>query len=404
MPLSRRSFLQLSSLASASLFVPKFLQAFVPGPDKPRAAPNGKILVVLQLSGGNDGLNTVIPVRNDLYFRERPKLALPRAETLALDDETALHPALKTVKALYDAGEATIINGVGYPDPDRSHFRSMDIWQTASGSRDVWSTGWLGRYLDRTGPDGTAAAVRAIELDDSLSLAMKGAARKALALRDARQYHTAARDAYVAAAERGHQQEHDSELASYLHKTLRETLSSADYLFEHTKTFTPAVRYPDSALGKRLQTVATLINSDAATTVYYVSHGSFDTHVNQREQQHKLFGQLDEGLAAFTADLKAADRFKDVLILSFSEFGRRVAQNASGGTDHGTAGPVFLLGGGLKKPGLATPIPALDRLDQGDLRYTVDFRSIYAGVLDRWLETDAAVILGRRFEAYPGAF
>jgi len=396
MPVSRRRFVQISSLATMSMMVPKFLKAFEQ-PALAGAGP-GKVLVVVQLSGGNDGLNTIIPVRNDIYYQSRPLLGIKREDTLALTDDVGLNPSFKGVKSLYDQGYVSILNNVGYPEPNRSHFRSMDIWQTGSRSDELLTTGWLGRYLDETCDDCNTHNTRAVELDDSLSLSMKGKERKALAVRDVDQFYKASRDPYFSELNTAHAREHEAQLASYLYKTLGETISSAAYIKQQTKLYTTAQTYPNTAIGNRMKTVAQLINSGANTRVYYVSHGSFDTHVNQRGQQERLFGQLDEALTAFVSDLQAADRFNDVMVMSFSEFGRRVGQNASQGTDHGTASNMFVIGGGLKKAGLYNEMPDLTNLDQGDLKYSIDFKQVYATVLDKWLGIAPQKILGKKYE------
>lgn len=392
MPISRRKFIQLSSLTTASLMVPQFLKAFA----RREAPATGRILIVVQLSGGNDGLNTVIPVRSDIYYRSRPGLGIARAEALKLDDDTGLHPALKGVRQLYDNGYVSILNGVGYPEPDRSHFRSMDIWQSGSASSEVLTTGWLGRYLDAG--HGEHPELLGLEVDDTLSLALKGRERKGIAVRDVGQFHKAAGDPFFRQIARTHEEEHEEELASYLYKTLRETTSAADYVFEHHKAGRTLASYPDTQLGKRMKTIASLILAGSATRVYYVSHGSFDTHTGQKERQKQLFTQLDEATTALVSDLRENDRFKDVMIVTFSEFGRRVAQNASGGTDHGTAGNMFVLSGALRKAGLYNELPALDQLDDGDLRHHLDFKQVYATILDKWLDADADALLGRKYK------
>lgn len=395
MSISRRKFIQLSSLASASMMVPKFLKAF----ERPGfPVTNGKILVVVQLSGGNDGLNTIIPYRNDLYYKARPQIAIKRENALSLTDEVGLNPSFTGLKGLFDEGNLSILNGVGYPEPNRSHFRSMDIWQTASHADELITTGWLGRYLDDAVCTDCNKSTLAIELDDSLSLSMKGKNLKGLALRDINQFYKAAKDPYLSKVlANEHEQAHQAHLADYLYKTLRETVSSADYVYEHNKIWKGTQTYPDTQLGKRMKTIASLILTGADTKVYYVSHGSFDTHLGQRNQQDKLFKQLDEAMTAFVAELKANNRFDDVLVMTFSEFGRRVGENASNGTDHGTASNMLFIGGGLKKPGIYNDMADLGDLDQGDLKYQVDFKQVYATVLDRWLDTDPQKILGHAY-------
>jgi uncharacterized protein (DUF1501 family) len=394
MLIKRRDFLKASTLATASLWLPKFLKDF----DRPGVLSNkGRILVVLQLGGGNDGLNTVIPTRNDVYYRERPGLSIDRDKALRLTDEVGIHPALQGLKGLFDDGHLAILNNVGYPNPDRSHFRSMDIWQTASAASEYLQTGWLGRYLDAQ-CNGCSRPTQALELDDTLSLALKGNTVKGLALQDPKRLYQAAHSPYFAAYS-AQKDGHGTETVDYLYKTMAETLSSADYLFEQSKIRPTTATYPTTGLGKDFQTIASLVLADTDTSVYYVSHGSFDTHVGQANQQQRLFQEMSDALAAFAADMKANNRWNDVMVVTFSEFGRRVAQNASGGTDHGTANNMFFMGGNLRRQGILNELPDLTDLDEGDLKYKTDFRQVYATLLKNWLKTDAEAILGGSFPA-----
>ncbi|MGN7719209.1 DUF1501 domain-containing protein [Chitinophaga sp. 22620] len=394
MHINRRRFLQVGSLASASLMLPKFLKAMEQGQLVP---PGNKVLVVVQLSGGNDGLNTVIPYRNDIYYKLRPSLGIKREAALSLTDELGIHPALKSFKSLYDDGSLGILNSVGYPNPDRSHFRSMDIWQSASDSRDYWGTGWLGRYLDAQ-CKGCDKPTQALEIDDTLSLALKGDAVKGLALTDPQRLFGASNDKYFKEllAKQKHDDEHHN--VDYLYKTMAETISSASYIQQQYKTFKSREQYPGTELGRNMKTIAELIMTDINTSVYYVSHGSFDTHVGQQGQQQRLFEQLSDALGSFTTDLKKNNRFQDVLVMTFSEFGRRVGQNASGGTDHGTANNMFLIGGGLQQKGILNESPDLANLNEGDLQYKVDFKNVYATLLKKWLGADDQAILQKQYE------
>ena len=398
--MQRRQFIQSSALASTLLLVPRFLHA-LDRPGSPlaarlRDAPGNaaRRLIVVQLGGGNDGLNTLVPYRNDLYYQARPTLALRASDgLLPLGDELALHPAMTGLKGLFDQGQVAIANAVGYPNPDRSHFRSMDIWQTGSGSEQRLSTGWLGRYLDSACAGG-APAYQALEIDDTLSLALKGARHNGLALKNPGRFHQLTQSRYLSrlSQERGVGAA-GSEL-DYLYKTLAETASSADYLYEKSKIHTSAAAYPNTEFGKNLKTTAELITSGVESRVYYLALSGFDTHVRQRAQQGRLLGELSDGLAALAADLQKNNEWHNTLVLVFSEFGRRVGQNASQGTDHGTANNVLLLSGALRKSGLLNPPASLADLDQGDLRYQLDFRSLYASILTDWLGADSRLVLG----------
>lgn len=398
--MQRRQFLQASALASTLLLVPKFLYAL----DRPEAALAARLrdapssaarrLIVVQLGGGNDGLNTLVPYRNDLYYKARPTLALKESEgLLPLGDELALHPAMKGLKGLFDQGQVAICNAVGYPNPDRSHFRSMDIWQTGSGSEQLLSTGWLGRYLDSTCGPG-APAYQALEIDDTLSLALKGAQRNGLALKNPGKFHQLTQSRYLNALSQEKAAAPAGSELDYLYKTLAETASSADYLYDKSKVHNSTATYPNTEFGKNLKTTAELIGSGVESRVYYLALSGFDTHVRQHEQQGRLLGELSDGLAALAADLQKSNEWNNTLVMVFSEFGRRVGQNASNGTDHGTANNVFLLSGALRKAGLLNQPASLADLDQGDLRYQLDFRSLYASILTDWLGADDQLVLG----------
>ena len=389
----RKEFLQIGSLATASLMLPKFLKAFE---GKAIVPPGNKVLVVLQFSGGNDGLNTIIPVRNDIYYKSRPKLGIEKNNALSLTDEVGINPALPAFKELFDDGSLGILNGVGYPNPDRSHFRSMDIWQSASDSDKYIYSGWLGRYLDAQ-CSGCSKPTQALEVDDVLSLALKGEDNKGLAVKDPRRLYNTSHEKYFKDINAAHKNGEEP-VVDYLYKTLSDTLSSADYIFQQSRLHPSSQMYPATELGKNLKTISSLILSDINTKVYYVSLGSFDTHVNQESQQKRLFTELNDAINAFVKDLKDNNRFQDVMLMTFSEFGRRVAQNASGGTDHGTANNMFLVGGGLKQKGLINPMVDLNDLNEGDLKHIIDFKNVYATILRQWLDADDKAILGKQYE------
>lgn len=394
MLIKRRTFIQTGALATTSLFVPKFLKAFETGQTVPQG---NKVVVILQLSGGNDGLNTVIPVRNDIYYRSRPNLGIETIKALGLTDEVGLHPSLTAFADAYHEGGLGILNSVGYPNPDRSHFRSMDIWQSGSTSNEYLTTGWLGRYLDAQ-CNGCGKPTQVLEIDDTLSLALKGSNTNGLAFKDPRRLFGTSNEKFFKDISGGHTDHHDEKPVEYLYKTMAETLSSADYIFKQSKLHPSKAVYPNSNLGKDLKTIASLIYSDINTKVYYVSLGSFDTHINQQNQQQRLFKEMNDAVDAFMKDLKANNRYNDVLFFTFSEFGRRVAQNASAGTDHGTANNMFLMGGGLKEKGLLNSLPDLADLDDGDLKYKIDFKNVYATVLNKWLGADDNKILGKKYD------
>lgn len=392
MVIKRKEFIQVGSLATASILLPGFLKAL----EKKNSVPPGnKVVLVIQLSGGNDGLNTIIPITNDIYYRERPRLGISKEKALQLTTEAGINPALDIFKGLYDEGNLAVLNSVGYPNPDRSHFRSMDIWQSASNSNEYINTGWLGRYLDAQ-CKGCDKPTQTLEIDDMLSLALKGNERSGIAFKDPRRLYSSSNESFYKEISAAHTT--SEETADYLYKTMSETLSSADYIFQQSKLRPTAQAYPNSELGRNLKTISTLIQSEINTKVYYVSLGSFDTHINQDAQQKRLFTELNDAVKAFTSDLKKNNRFQDVLIMTFSEFGRRVSQNASNGTDHGTANNMFFISGGLKGKGILNALPDLSDLNDGDLKHKVDFKNVYATVLNKWLGTDDVTILGKKYD------
>ena len=396
MLIKRREFLQTTSLATASFMVPKFLKAFETGAVVPA---ENKVVVVLQLSGGNDGLNTVIPIRNDIYYKSRPGLGIAKNTALRLTDEAGLHPALTAFADEFNNGSLAVLNSVGYPNPDRSHFRSMDIWHSGSASNEYLTTGWIGRYLDAQ-CSGCVKPTHALEIDDILSLAMKGEQNAGLAFKDPKRLYGTTSGQFFKELAAQHTARGEEQPVEYLYKTMSETLSSADYIFKQSKLSPSKADYPNSELGRNLKTIASLIFSDINTKVYYVSLGSFDTHIFQKGQQERLFAEMNAAVGAFIKDLKGAGRYNDVLFFTFSEFGRRVSQNASGGTDHGTANNMFFLSGGLKQKGIINALPDLNDLDEGDLKHTIDFKTVYATILNGWLGADDAKILGKQYEKF----
>ena len=391
--MKRRDFLFKSSMASSAILVPSFMKAFESL--DPRLFGYKK-LVVIQLSGGNDGLNTVIPYRNDLYYSNRPGISIPKNKLIDLNGELGLNENLSPLKSLYDKGNLSIINNVGYPNPNRSHFRSTDIWHTASSASEYLDSGWMGRYIDQYGKK----PYTGIEVDDSLSLILKGRTINGVATKDAKKMFNNAKTPFFSKVLETQTETHLSEHnLGYLYKTMVGAKSSAKYIYETSKTSTSTKSYPNNPFAKQLKTTAEFINSKLETKVYYVSMGGFDTHANQANRQSRLLKTYSEAIDVFVKDLEASDSFKDTLILTFSEFGRRVQQNAAGGTDHGAANNLFVIGKNLKKPGLYNDSPDLTNLDKnGDLKYTIDFRSVYATLLDQWLDASHSKVLGSSFE------
>jgi len=430
---TRREFLRTSVLGGAfSWTVPAFLaNTFsalqADAADRATQIDTGRdsnILVILQMAGGNDGLNTVVPYNNDHYHRARPKIGLPEKRILKLNDEIALHESLAGFKDLHDAGELSIVQGVGYPNPNRSHFVSTDIWQTAADSDKIESSGWLGRYFDNTcsGCDPTVAVnigrqmPRAFQAKHPVGVSLESPQSYRFISREKGRTGEMTEESYRKLNEPDSEMVENPENAGgtigaihgsvqapgsaldFLERTALDAQVSSDKIRAIASRVENQSTYPSSQLGNSLKLVAKLIGGGLATRVFYVSQGGYDTHTNQSGTHERLLKDLGDSVKSFVTDLKAQRNLPRVLLMTFSEFGRRVAENASGGTDHGAAAPMFVIGDKVKA-GLFGKYPSLAPSDlfQGDLKFNVDFRSVYAGVLENWLKTKSAPILGRQF-------
>lgn len=390
--LTRRDFLRHTALVAFSPLVPAFLPVVAKAAG---AQADGRVLVVIQLDGGNDGINTVVPFGDDEYARNRTALRIPQDKLLKLNDHVGLNPAMRPAAQLIDDGRLAVAQGVGYPNPNRSHFQSMRIWQTARFSEDQQGRGWVGRAFDQLpwprpgGPD--AIYVGNGELPRTLIGRRTGAI--AMASMDDLKLRRP-----VAPA--GQSSQRGDDVASFVQRSVLDAYGAASDFAKPSAEAGMVSAYPDSKLAVQLKLIADLIRSGASTRVYYASHGSFDTHEAQLEQHASLLGQFSAALKAFLDDLKSAKLSGRVVVLAFSEFGRRVAENGSAGTDHGTAGPVFLAGDSVQ-PGLVGPTPSLQDLDEGDLKPLIDFRQIYATLLSDWLGVNSQEPLGGKFPSMP---
>ncbi len=399
MTTTRRQFLSTAagaSLISLSPAVPDFLLRAAAAET---SAKGEKILVVVQLTGGNDGLNTVIPYGDDEYYKNRSTLAVGRTQVHKIDDYVGFHPAMNGFSELVEAGQLAVVQGVGYPNPNRSHFESMDFWHTAGRNKGSRPTGWLGRYLDASAAD-AGRDVAALHLggeDQPLALAaesvhapsIRSFERFRLQKLDAEQIRRAIADTKS--------EESDDDLLSFVRTSAISALNASRRVEEGMKQYKTDEKYPGSDLAQKLKTVAQLIDAGLSTRVYYVSLAGFDTHAQQAAAHASLLGELSGAVTSFIRDLVAHGHGERVLLMSFSEFGRRVAENASRGTDHGAAAPMFLAGGGIK-PGLIGKHPSLTDLEIGDLKHHTDFRQVYAAILDNWIGCDSQTILGAGFE------
>jgi len=443
---TRRQFLRTTVLGSAlSWTVPAFLaNTFTAlhsdAADSSTQIATGKdatILVVLQMAGGNDGLNTVVPYANDFYHKARPQIGLPAGKILKLTDEIGLHGALTGFKSLYDSGNLAVVQGVGYPNPNRSHFRSTEIWQTASDSDVIEKYGWLGRYFDNacSGADPTVGVTIGNQLPESFFAQTP----KGICFTNPQNYRFIGNSAM----EQSYKELNDLEMSSplpddangnplpsgqtmmtdensnsgasisnlpagmpmtggravdFIERIALDAQQSSDEVRTIAARVQNQAVYPPSVLGGGLKLVAKLIGGGLSTRIYYVSQGGYDTHSNQLATQQRLFQDLGDSMKAFVDDLKAQGNMGRVLVMTFSEFGRRVTENANGGTDHGAAAPMFIFGNKVRA-GLLGNYPSLAPQDlfEGDIKFNVDFRSVYASVLENWLKTKSAPILGRQF-------
>jgi uncharacterized protein (DUF1501 family) len=405
---NRREFLK-SSLAASTLVslgaatVPTFLSRSATAAAEAGRA-NDRVLVVVQLIGGNDGLNTVVPHGLEGYARARRALRIPVGQGHKISKEIGLHPAMGSLARLLDDGRLAIVQGVGYPNPDRSHFRSMEIWESARLEPGALETGWLGRAIDLV-PEPAGGASPALHVASrALPLALKSKRTEVPSLERLEQYRLqlggdaaesrGRRDALdqVARLDR----ESTDPLLGFLRRSTLAAYDSSRRLEQLVKAPRDGSKYPSYPLAKRLELVAQIIKAGFGTRIYYTSLDGFDTHANQLGTHSALLTELSDSLAAFHSDLTSAGQADRVAAITFSEFGRRVAENASMGTDHGAAAPLFVVGP-VSRPGLVGEHPRLDDLDDGDLKHHTDFRRVYATLLETWLGCPAAPIVGPGF-------
>lgn len=413
---TRRAFLQKGlTMISTAATVPYFIQSSAYGITNPfdllatssiAGKPQDRILLVVQLGGGNDGLNTVIPFGDDNYYRARPQLGVQANNVLRFGgkaDGLGLHPNLRGLKELHDEGLLATVQGVGYPNPNRSHFTSMDIWHTANPQQPS-GNGWIGRYFDNT-CNGTPEPNAEIAIGREAPKAMMGEINKPVSFETADLFRWIGEDLHKSMAKpyddinRGGEEiagVKEGTQMEFLTRTALNAQIASDQI-RNAVRIQPLVEYPRNQLGQQLQMVGSMIRAELPTRVYYVTISGFDTHAGQANTHANLMTQIGSAILAFQKDLKAQGNDGRVLTMTFSEFGRRVKQNASQGTDHGTAAPMFLAGP-MVRPGVLGNHPSLTDLDQGDLKYTVDFRCVYAAILESWLKADSRQVLKGAFK------
>jgi uncharacterized protein (DUF1501 family) len=394
--IDRRRFLGVGAMTAS---IPGFLTQtgrLIAEPTK-SLADQDRVLVVIQLAGGNDGLNTLIPFKDEVYYKARPKLAIEKSKSLKIADEFALHPEAAELRKLFDAGQLGIVTNVGYPNPNRSHFRSTEIWETAIPEKDIL-TGWVGRYFDAE-CRGNPSPMLGLQLGEKPAMTFAHAKNRAVTLANPSLFR------WDAAAGKAMEKLNavrptENVQLDFLQRTGNDTLSLSRKIQDALKDTKTATEYAPFNFSQSLKVVAQMIAANVPTRVYYVSLGGFDTHTTQAGRHAGLMQELSQGLGSFVADLKAMGHLDHTLVMTFSEFGRRVAENEQQGTDHGTAGPMFLAGGKVNA-GIHGTRTNLTDLDEGDLKYQTDFRSVYASILKNWFAADAKQVLGGEFKTLP---
>jgi uncharacterized protein (DUF1501 family) len=397
--MKRRSFGQLglgtcAGLAIGSAQPGGWLQVLASelAQQEDRHSDSERILVVVQLSGGNDGLNTVVPYRDELYAKSRPKLGIPSSDVIKLDDQLGLHPSLRSLEDRCSANRFTIVQGVGYPVPNRSHFESMDIWHSCHAKKDRTQSGWLGRWISEqdSNPSTDSTAIHLGSEPLPLACQERGVQVPSLSSLEQMRLKSKVIDAQglEMKSEKAASSEGSGSLLDFVSTSTVAALQVSERLEKILAQPDASGDFPKTAIGEKLRAVSRLILSGVKTRVYYVTLDGFDTHANQPDVHATLLRQWSEALSAFLSRLEQSGQQDRVLVMTFSEFGRRVSENASQGTDHGAAAPMFLAGPRLPKI-IQGPNPDLSDLDDGDLKYKIDFRSVYAAVLDSWLGTDS---------------
>ncbi len=373
--MNRRNFLSLTgTLTGGTLLLPNFLFSY--GTQK-NLITGEQCLVFVQLNGGNDGLNTFIPYDDPLYYEYRPKIAINKNEVISTTKGMGFHPALKGFAQMQQNGDLSVIQNVGYPEPNRSHFRSQEIWQTATDSNQYLNEGWLGRYLDLQCVNHNPTA--GINLDSIDNLSLKGDNPNSITVKDPDRFR-------IKNAKEETEILSENPSLDFVRKVANSVLEGSEDIQTALSKSTTETSYPKNALGKNLEWIARLIKGNLNSKVYYTSQGGYDTHDNQLVIQNNKFKELDSALYSFYQDLKKANLLQNVTIVVFSEFGRRVKDNGNG-TDHGTAAPMFVIGGQNQGKVIGNN-PNLSDLTQGDLKYQIDFRSVYASLLKEKMAFD----------------
>lgn len=361
------------------------------------AGDEGRVLVLLQLAGGNDGLSTVVPAEDDAYQRARRTVAHKASDVLSVGQGLGLHPALGRLRARFDEGQVAIVSGCGYPGPNRSHFKSYEIWHTADLRGRAGGEGWVGRLMESRFGE-AADPNRVVHVGTKVPYSLYSTTHPAASFVLPESYRWARIQGEVERLEGAPTTKTGKRAAlDFVRGVMRDARSSSDAIRHAVAGYAPGARYPGSGLGRNLGTAAALVSAGIGGRVLSVELAGFDTHNQQRNRHDALMRTLDAALDAFLDDLARSEAGRNAVVLVFSEFGRRVAENGSGGTDHGTAGPMFVLGHRVRG-GHYGAMPSLTDLDGGDLRHTTDFRSVYGEVIDSLFGLDHREVLGSSFE------
>lgn len=400
--LSRRDLMKHGGMIAVGLAAPRWLSTIAEA-DVLRIAKGGKpasdtILVVCQLSGGNDGLNTVVPYSDSLYYKYRPSLAHQESAVLKLNESLGFHPSMKGMHELYKEGKVAVVTNVGYPKPNRSHFKSMDIWQSASPD-DKMRHGWIGRHFDISMKNQPPNPIVALGLSTEKPLALVGESASIPCFASLTDVQNMLGDANSEKLLRDIQGM-DAMTGSptrVVQQANKSALDAMSILSKQLSKFSPKQTYGDDNFGKGFKQISQLIGASPATRVVYFSAGGFDTHSRQLDTHAKLLENFSGAVLAFQREMEALGKADKVVVLVFSEFGRRVSENASQGTDHGAAAPMFLIGSKVKG-GIHGSKPDLTDLQDGDIKFKTDFREVYASTLDNWVGGDSEVVLGQKFK------
>ena len=401
---SRRRFLQSSIGGAAAIGIGTAVPACFTQAAEHTVASVERILIVVQMSGGNDGLNTVVPYADDAYKAARPKLGIAASRVLKCNDDVGLHPSMSGLYDLLQDGKLSVVQAVGYEQPNRSHFEAMDIWHTCRRKEESRADGWLGRFLDSQ-PAKLGGDVPALHLGrEQQPFAIASRSIRVPTIKELAEFQLQGQDRQALRSLLSNSlpavETESNDLLNFLQSSTTSALAASQRVTAASQDYRSDVKYPETELARKLRVIAQLIDAGLNTRVYYVQLDGFDTHAQQAATHEVLLREWSDAVSALVRDLHIQGHGERVCVMTFSEFGRRVAENASEGTDHGAAGPMFLCGGGLKG-GIIGQRPNLTDLQEGDVKHEIDFRQVYASVIRDWMKADPTPILGHSYDSLP---